>query len=243
MWKRAVVLASLGLALLASGLPTVAMAAPKPPPPKAWTTRASLQEIGAAWLNGAINPRGVPTAYHFQYGLTESYGRTTSSIGSYDGNKRYAAEAPVFELQPGATYHFRIVAISRGGKAYGADKTFMSVKSRPKPGTVIACYHEKARRYTARVHPGRCILRAYGGKQTVGIPVKGMKWGHWGVFAPRAAFGGDMRDGERVRVVASRPVTCDDGSTWYSMVGGVFLRHVRGFQFRLPTCDDPSLIG
>jgi hypothetical protein len=236
MWKRAVILVSIGLTLLTTGGLTVATASPKPPAPKAWTTRASLQEIGAAWLNGAINPRGVPTAYHFEYGLTDSYGRTTSSMGTYDGNKRYPAEAPVYELRPGVTYHFRVVAVSRGGTAFGADRIFISKKSRPKLGAVIACYHEKAHRYTARVHPGRCTFRAYRGKQTVAIPIRGMRWGHWGVFATRAAFGVDMRDGERVRVVASRPVRCDDGSTWYSMVGGVFLKHVRGFQFHLPTC-------
>jgi hypothetical protein len=219
------------------------MAAPEPPPPKAWTIGAENLEIGDAELNGAINPRGVPTAYHFQYGLTKSYGRIAKGAGTYGGNKRYAVGATIFDLRPGATYHFQVVAVSRGGKTYGADKTFTTIKSRPKPGTVIACYHEKVGRYTALVHPGRCVLRGYRGKQTAGIPIKGMKWGHWGVFAPRAAFGVDMRNGERVQVVASRPITCDDGSTWYSMVGGVFLGHVRGFQFRLPTCDDPSVIG
>lgn len=237
MWKRAAALASTGVVFLAAGFLTVAGASPKPPPPKAWTIGAENLEIGDADLNGAISPRGVPTAYHFQYGLTKSYGRVaTGTRGTYGGNKRYAVEATVFDLRPGATYHFRVIAASRGGKTYGADKTFTSMKPRPKPGAVIACYHEKARRYTALVHPGRCVLRGYRGKQTLGIPIKGMKWGHWGVFAARAAFGVDMRDGERVRVVASRPITCDDGSTWYSMVGGVFLRHVRGFQFRLPTC-------
>ena len=233
MWKRAAAFVSIGLTLLAAGCLTVATASSKPPAPKAWTTRASLQEVGAAWLNGAINPRGVPTSYYFEYGLTESYGLMTSRLGTYGEDKRYPAEAPVYELRPGVTYHFRVVAVSRGGTIYGADKTFTSVKSRPKLGTVIACYHERAQRYTARVHPGRCVLR---GRQGAEIPIKGMRWGHWGVFAPRAAYGVDMRDGERVRVVASRPVACGDGSTWYSKVGGVFLKHVRGFQFRLPTC-------
>ena len=46
----------------------------KPPPPKAWTTRAETREIGSASLNGAINPRGVPTVYYFQYGSTSRTG-------------------------------------------------------------------------------------------------------------------------------------------------------------------------
>lgn len=210
---------------------------PRKPPPRAWTTGAENLEVGDAVLHGAIDPRGIPTTYHFQYGLTQSYGAIATGIrGTYDGHERLAVEATVFELRPGATYHFRVVAVSKSGKAYGADRTFTSMKSRPKPGTVIACYHEGADRYTARIHPRRCVFRGVG-KRAVAIPIRGMKWGHWGVHAPRAAYGVDMRDGERVRVVASRPVTCDDGSTWYSRVGGVFLRRVRGFAFRLPTCD------
>lgn len=48
---------------------TSAAMARKPPAPKAWTIGAENLEIGDADLNGAINPRGVPTVYHFQYGL------------------------------------------------------------------------------------------------------------------------------------------------------------------------------
>ena len=112
-----------------------------------------------------------------------------------------------------------------------------------KSGTVIACFHEKISRFTARAHPGQCKVWGYRGKQFGGIPIKGMQWGHWGSNPTRAAFGVDTRDGSRVRVVAYRPIACDEGHIWYSRVVVVFPEDSRFFGFRLPTCDGPSVIG
>jgi hypothetical protein len=112
-----------------------------------------------------------------------------------------------------------------------------------KPGTVIACFHEKISRFTALAHPGRCSIWGYRGKQFLGIPIKSMKWGHWGANPTRAAFGVDMRDGTRVRIIAYRPIACDEGHTWYSRVVVVFPGDGRFFGLRLPTCDGPSVIG
>jgi hypothetical protein len=112
-----------------------------------------------------------------------------------------------------------------------------------KSGTVVACFHPKIERYTAQAHPGRCNISGYRGKQFVGVPVRGMKWGHWGANPTRAAFGVDMRDGTYIRVIAFRPTTCDDGRTWYSRVVVVFPADGSGFVLRLPTCDGSALIG
>lgn len=112
-----------------------------------------------------------------------------------------------------------------------------------KPGTVIACFHEEISRFTAQAHPGRCNIWGYLGKRFVGVPVKGMRWGHWGANPTRAAFGVDMRDGTRVRIIAYRPIPCDEGRTWYSRVVVVFPGDGDGFELRLPTCDGPSIVG
>lgn len=112
-----------------------------------------------------------------------------------------------------------------------------------KSEAVIACYHEKIDRFTRQVHPGQCNIWGYRGKQFVGIPVRGMKWGHWGANPTRAAYGVDMRDGTRVRVIAYRPISCGGGRAWYSRVVVVSLVDGNGFELRLPTCDDSHLIG
>ena len=111
-----------------------------------------------------------------------------------------------------------------------------------KAGPVIACFHPETRRFTAQAHPSRCHLRGYREKRIVGIRIEGMKWGHWGANPTRAAYGDDMRDGTAVRVIAFRPIACA-GRTWYSRVIVVTLRDGNFFDLRLPTCDDPSVIG
>jgi hypothetical protein len=112
-----------------------------------------------------------------------------------------------------------------------------------KSGPVIACFHPKLDRYTAQAHPNRCILRGYRGKQVVEIPIKGMNWGHWGSNPTRAAYGEDRRNGKGVRVIAYRPIACDEGRTWYSRVTIVFPGDGSGFELRLPACDGPSVVG
>lgn len=109
-----------------------------------------------------------------------------------------------------------------------------------KSGTVIVCFHPKIERFSAQAHPGRCNISGYRGEQIIEIPVKGMKWGHWGANPTRAAFGVDMRDGTRVRVIAYRPITCDDGRTWYSRAVILSLVDGSAFELRLPTCAAPT---
>lgn len=64
-----------------------------------------------------------------------------------------------------------------------------------------------------------------------------MKWGHWGANPTRAAFGVDMRGGTAVRIIAHRPVTCDDGVAWYSVVHVVFPGDGEWFRMRLSACE------
>jgi hypothetical protein len=106
-----------------------------------------------------------------------------------------------------------------------------------KPKPVIACFHPKIDRYTAQIHPSRCNLRGYQGKQVVEVPIKGMNWGHWGFNPTRASYGIDKRDGTRIRVIAFRPINCDEGRTWYSRVVLLSFPEGNAFELRLPSCD------
>lgn len=106
-----------------------------------------------------------------------------------------------------------------------------------KSSAVIACFHPKTRHYTAQAHPSRCYLRGHGEGRVVGIPVKGMRWGHWGAKSTRAAYGVNERSGARVRVIASHPITCE-GRAWYSRVIVVTLRDGNFFGLLPPTCDE-----
>jgi hypothetical protein len=114
-----------------------------------------------------------------------------------------------------------------------------------KSGTVIACFHKKIGRFTAQAHPSRCNISGYRGRdhEFVEIPVKGVNWGHWGFSPTRGAYGHDKRNGKGVRIIAYRPIACEEGHRWYSRVVVFFPGDGNGFELRLPTCDDPAVIG
>ncbi len=83
----------------------------------------ALTSTGAG-LSGFVNPQNSPTTWWFEYGPTGAYGSRTES-GSLAANVTWTAVTrELTGLTPGATYHFRVVAQSQTGTAYGADQTF-----------------------------------------------------------------------------------------------------------------------
>jgi hypothetical protein len=109
-------------------------------PPIVTTGGATGVGATAATLNGEVNPEGVASNVHFQYGTTTSYG-TVSSGQSVSGAPGSVAIA-VAGLAPGTTYHFRIVAESSAGVSYGADSAFttapMTSSAPPPPANTSA---------------------------------------------------------------------------------------------------------
>jgi hypothetical protein len=146
----------------------------RPPAPEVWTTGAENLEIGDADLKGAVNPHGIPTTVHFQYG--------------------------------------------------------------PKRRAMIACFHEETGHFTGQAQPSRCTFKGHRGSEIVKVPIAGMRWGHWGSKVTRAAYGVNALSGERVRMIAFRRVTCEDGRTWYSTATVVRLRSGTFFGLDLPAC-------
>ena len=59
----------------------------------------------SAKLNGSLNPHGLPTTFHFQYGTTTSYGLTTPPR-TRTGNRVENVITPISSLTANATYHF-----------------------------------------------------------------------------------------------------------------------------------------
>jgi hypothetical protein len=98
-----------------------------PVPPKTVTGDATdVSETGAV-LNGTINPAGLPSTYHFEYGTTTAYGsRVPAGIEAVAGNERTDKRfgRTITGLTPGTTYHFRLVAQNSAGVSQGADRTF-----------------------------------------------------------------------------------------------------------------------
>jgi len=97
-----------------------------PLPPEATTSAASSVQEEEATLNGSVNPKGTDTHYYFQYGETTSYGSSTAEGDAGSGTSSVTKSNTIGELQPGMTYHYRLVASSVGGTSYGADQTLLT---------------------------------------------------------------------------------------------------------------------
>ena len=106
------------------GPPPLPNPPPPPPgggPPSATTGRASGVGEVSATVAGAINPNGLKTSYHFDYGRTASYGSRTATGGS---SAAVTPSARLTGLRPRTRYHYRLVAGNADGTRYGADRTF-----------------------------------------------------------------------------------------------------------------------
>jgi autotransporter-associated beta strand protein len=99
-----------------TGLPTLA--------PDAVTGEAEDIADTGALLTGSVNPQGGTTFVRFDYGLSDAYGSSTPPRGIGGGTDEIAAARAISGLQPGRTYHYRIVAFNSLGTTYGEDRTF-----------------------------------------------------------------------------------------------------------------------
>jgi hypothetical protein len=83
-------------------------------------------------LRGTVNPQGSPTTYHFDYGLTTSYGTSLpvpdASAGSGTTPQPVAAE--ISGTGPD-THHFRLVATNAGGTTVSPDAAFTPIPPPP----------------------------------------------------------------------------------------------------------------
>lgn len=126
-----------------------------------WSTR-SFHE-GHVRVLGDVEPNGYDTHYYFEYGKTTSYGNTGSPTAAVDAgsgeNEAVDVGQDLTGLEPGATYHYRIVATSTapGNPVVdGPDRSFIAPT--PAPAEPQTCPNE-AVRTGASAHLPDC--RAY----------------------------------------------------------------------------------
>ncbi|HEX2070389.1 MAG TPA: hypothetical protein VHF90_01925 [Thermoleophilaceae bacterium] len=95
-------------------------------PPTATTLPVSERRSTSAVLSATVNPNGSPTDYYFEYGPTTGYGQRvpfpSGSAGS--GATSRVVTQLISGLEPGTTYHYRVVAESDVGTATGGDVSF-----------------------------------------------------------------------------------------------------------------------
>jgi len=105
--------------------------------PNITTDPATNPAAYSATLNGKVDPHGLPTSVHFEYGTTTSYGSRTPSQ-TKTGNTSQNVSANISGLSASTTYHFRIVATNSAGTRYGADKTFTTLSPTGPPGVATS---------------------------------------------------------------------------------------------------------
>ncbi len=92
--------------------------------PAVTTGSATKITTTSASVAGTVNPNGVATTYHIDYGLTTGYDSATpeQSVGS--GTSAVPVSASLTGLMVNTLYHYRVVATTTTGSAISPDKTF-----------------------------------------------------------------------------------------------------------------------
>ncbi len=91
-------------------------------------TESSVQQTEVV-VNGTVNPRGYDTKDYVEYGPTVSYGSSTVPGDAGAGLSPVPEKVTITGLEPGTTYHYRLVATSGGVTSAGEDKTFMTLSA------------------------------------------------------------------------------------------------------------------
>src|SRR5215218_10704779 len=112
----------------------LAATAPAAGPPAATTGAATDVGQTTATATGTVDPQGMPTTYHIEYGTSTSYGLATGEQDAGSGTGAAAVQAALTGLTSDTTYHYRVVATNAAGVDRGADRTFKTAAAPGPPG-------------------------------------------------------------------------------------------------------------
>jgi hypothetical protein len=162
----------------------IAQSAPKP-----GGAFVSQVNTDGATFNGTVDPNGGRTWFHWEYGPTTSYGESTPEVRLRRVEKVVGGEIETLSarkepyeltqlaigLEPGTTYHFRLVAKNEEGTSYGEDQEFVTYAKEAE----FNCPNELARQQTGSAFILDC--RAYelasaaysGGRDVISSTVPG----------------------------------------------------------------------
>ncbi len=109
--------------------------------------KPSVLSSSSAAFSGTVDPEGLGTTAHFEYGLDPKYSGTGSTTIVYDQTTpdqsvgsdftAHNVSATVTGLVPNALYHVRLVATNTAGTATGPDQTFTTLKDPAPPAPVL----------------------------------------------------------------------------------------------------------
>lgn len=93
------------------------------------TVTGPTTAVGAtsATVSGTVDPGGKATTWHVEYGTSTTYGSATASQSAGAGAAGVNVTATLNGLQPGTTYHYRLVASNADGTSHGGDAVFTTL--------------------------------------------------------------------------------------------------------------------
>jgi len=114
-------------------------------PPVLTASSPSVGGSTTAGFSGTINPGGLPTTAHFEYGLDPNlratpgpmYDRTTPALSVGSDFATHPLIANVTGLIPNAVYHARLVATNSAGTTFGPDQTFRTRQAPQPPAPLV----------------------------------------------------------------------------------------------------------
>ena len=101
-------------------------------PPQITGQVASSVMQTTATLQAQVNPSGLPTTYHFEWGTDASYGTripVDDELFAGAGTEPVKVTANLSGLQPVAGYHFRVLATNSLGTTEGPDQPFETLNA------------------------------------------------------------------------------------------------------------------
>jgi AcrR family transcriptional regulator/DNA-binding MarR family transcriptional regulator len=90
-----------------------------------------------ATVQSRIDPSGLPTTYRAEYGPTSVYGSGTAEIDLGAAEAGVGAPVQLKQLEPGTSYHVRIVATNALGTVRSEDFTFATGQSGESLGSML----------------------------------------------------------------------------------------------------------
>jgi hypothetical protein len=108
----------------------------------------------SATLNGALDPDGMATTYHFEYGLAGEYTQETAPVAPVTGTGEQQLSIPVSGLKADGAYHYRIVATNSLGTTQGPDQTFTVAGPPTVSGVRATNVREAEADLNAKINPG-----------------------------------------------------------------------------------------
>jgi hypothetical protein len=126
--------------------------------PTVVTGASSEEGTTKATVEGTIDPEGVPSTYHVEYG-TSSYDARTAESASVTGSGAVTVSTELTGLEPNKTYHYRFVGSNSSGSIYGADGTFTTIAAPASDGPVFAsAIGPRSARLYGAVNPNNSAL-------------------------------------------------------------------------------------